>query len=471
MSQYEITVMSLTLAGEMESRGRDSFGGIGIPTEYDENKLARIMRGIGKISESGKELFKLAVSSRSFLGHTRAATKGSICIDNSHPFSVGDVLGVHNGVITNHDHLNQKYKRNFAVDSMHAFAHINDNLDLEELWGYGTLFWLRSSEDWANLYFAKTNGGSLTIAKLYREEDDAEEQDDNHFAIIWASEQRAIERVCLLLGFTFKKIEVKENELHKVLDGKVYTLKTPFTFGSHYKGRGYLSTEEAENGERLWDLSWWNKDTKNQHHSPTCKIPVKERHLTRRERKALRRARASQKQAAYRKDWVADPLQENIYGGHGLNFCYVPEIETPGKTRKEFLCPECECLIRDHDWGMCENNNVPKTSCKAKAPNIACDIPQASLCVDCGHFLVEGVHGQAVTAGLYKIIECYKCHNYCAPEAMVVNADNDASTEQEMTDEKATEIVLAASKANLYDTVEEARKKLFFGPVTPTDPT
>lgn len=469
MSQYETTVMSLTLAGEMESRGRDSFGGVGIPTEYDEDKLARIIRGIGKVSESGKELFKLAASSRSFLGHTRAATKGSICIDNSHPFRIGDVLGVHNGVITNHDHLNQKYNRKFAVDSMHAFAHIDEKRDLTDLWGYGTLFWLRSSENWANIYFAKTNGGSLTVAKLFREKDDAEEQDDNHFAVVWASEQRAIERVCGLLGFTFNKVSIEENTIHKIVDGCAYTLKTPFSFGSHYKGRGYVSVEEAEDENNLWNQSWWNRD--NPTKPSGCKIPNKEKHLSRRERKALKKARLNQKKEAFRKDWVADPIAENIYSGYNMKVCYVPDPETQGKTDKQYLCPECECLIKDHDWGMCTNNNIPNSSCKAKSPHIACDIPQASLCGDCGHFLVEGVHGQSVGTGMYKIVECYQCHNYCAPETMIVNADNDDAKEPEMTDEKTTEIILAVSKSNPYDTVEEARKKLFLGPVTPSDPT
>lgn len=477
MSEYELTMMSMVLADEMESRGRDSFGGIGIPTDEDEDKVARIVRGVGKVSEGGKELFRLAASSRSFLGHTRAATKGSVCIDNTHPFRSGDVLGVHNGVITNHDHLNHKYDRKFAVDSMHAFAHIDQDLPLTELWGYGTLFWLRSSEHWSKIHFAKTNGGSLHVAKIFRDEEDAKERADNHLGLIWASEINALRRVCGLLGFGMLQTILDENIMYEIIEGTVYTTKKPFLFGSHYKGRGYVAMDDAEEAENLWDQSWWNRNRTNASHSSGCRIPKKgesdksERRLSRKERKALRKAQQKQRDSAVRKEWVADPIAENIYSGYGLQACYIPDVETDGKTDKQFLCPECECLLNEHEWGSCKNAGVAQSSCKSKNPQIACDIPQASLCGDCGHFLISGVHGVSITTGEYKVIECYQCGNYCAPEAMVVNADKDDENEPKPVPEgdKPTEIVLASGN-NPYDTINEARKKLFQGPISPSNP-
>src|SRR4029077_386684 len=168
LSTYESTILGLTLAEEMEDRGRDSFGGLFWPNPEAEPEMVTtpeveeeaktkdkgvliVRRGLGKATEKDPEFLQKFASTQIMFGHTRAATMGATTIKNTHPFVVGDVIGVHNGMVYNHYNLKKKYNRDYDVDSQHIFAHINAGLDLEELDGYGTALWTRQSEGYSNL--------------------------------------------------------------------------------------------------------------------------------------------------------------------------------------------------------------------------------------------------------------------------------------------------------------------------------
>lgn len=56
-----------------------------------------------------------------FVGHVRAATKGRISDDNSHPFDVGRIIGCHNGTLRD-----KKYEDENKTDSEMMFQDIND---------------------------------------------------------------------------------------------------------------------------------------------------------------------------------------------------------------------------------------------------------------------------------------------------------------------------------------------------------
>lgn len=79
---------------------------------------------------------------RILLGHTREPTKGGVSDhNNNHPIIIGDIVGVHNGIITNDDaiflNLSQKdddHRRVGSVDSEAIFAlfeEVDGNLDIE----------------------------------------------------------------------------------------------------------------------------------------------------------------------------------------------------------------------------------------------------------------------------------------------------------------------------------------------------
>lgn len=68
---------------------------------------------------------KKAVPAKVFLGHCRKPSAGKLAIDNinNHPIEVGDIIGIHNGAIDNHEVIfkNLKRKPNGDVDSEAIF--------------------------------------------------------------------------------------------------------------------------------------------------------------------------------------------------------------------------------------------------------------------------------------------------------------------------------------------------------------
>jgi hypothetical protein len=97
------------------------------------------------------------------IGHTRRATTGSITLENAHPFDMGTIVGAHNGIVFNHQALNVRYARNFSVDSMHLFAHLQTRRSLSDIYGFGAIAFAR--RDKRGVFLGTFNGGSLSIAK------------------------------------------------------------------------------------------------------------------------------------------------------------------------------------------------------------------------------------------------------------------------------------------------------------------
>jgi glutamine phosphoribosylpyrophosphate amidotransferase len=69
------------------------------------------------------------------IGHTRAATHGSAYnIENDHPLLSGSIIGVHNGIIWNHEQLKKEHgDAGIAVDSQALFAHMR-HLSEKDQW-------------------------------------------------------------------------------------------------------------------------------------------------------------------------------------------------------------------------------------------------------------------------------------------------------------------------------------------------
>jgi predicted glutamine amidotransferase len=144
------------LALAMQERGRDSWGAT------DGNK---IVKKLGPIVESFS--IKDFENFESGIIHTRAASKGSVTVDNAHPFSFQKtdgsfITGVHNGCLTNHEELNRKYERAFEVDSMHIFKHIAEDRELKEIYGWGAVVWYHDNQ----INFTRFNMQDLHAVKL-----------------------------------------------------------------------------------------------------------------------------------------------------------------------------------------------------------------------------------------------------------------------------------------------------------------
>jgi hypothetical protein len=199
----------------MQQRGTDSWG-------YTDGKT--IKKAVGWLEDGWQ--YDLGLTDSAAI-HTRHATTGGITAENSHPYQFGDIIGMHNGVVYNHTELNKKYKRKLAVDSMHIFAHIADNIPTDDIEAYGAIVYWKDGL----VHLGRFHDGSLTIAKTT-------------FGWLFASTKWAIEQA---LRFT--------NTLHTLQsyiepkEGKLYAIN----------GGNLVKVAQLNFKKSVWDYKWDSK--------------------------------------------------------------------------------------------------------------------------------------------------------------------------------------------------------------------
>lgn len=194
------------LALFMESRGRKSFG-------WTDGK-DQVYKSLGEISDTINPTF---YGYKQAALHTRHPTTGNLVKENSHPFRCGDVLGMHNGVVRNHDVLQKKYNRKCEVDSEHIFHHVNEGLDLGEISAYGAIVYWKDGI----LHLGRFNGGELTLVKT-------------ETAWVFASTKVSIEVALRSAGLSDKTkfVNLEEDKLY-TLDGDKCHCRGKLNFGSY----------------------------------------------------------------------------------------------------------------------------------------------------------------------------------------------------------------------------------------------
>lgn len=201
LSAARRAVLATNLARYNDERGGDSWGIVGINAEG-----AHISRGLGDLSDSAFELCEY----QTLFAHTRAASVGDISLKNSHPFKIGKILGAHNGAVYNHAELSEKYKRNYPVDSMHLFAHLNENRSFDELIARGAIEWMHASDP-KKIYLSKLFAGELAVYGIGTE--------DSVDGIIWSSSYKHLLKSLLCAG-------IGEHFRYEVRRGRVYSVSS-----------------------------------------------------------------------------------------------------------------------------------------------------------------------------------------------------------------------------------------------------
>lgn len=202
-------ILATVLGLRNDTRGGDSWGGV-------VGKDLKVIRGLGDVVNGIREFIPYG----RIMGHTRKATTGKVSLDNAHPFTIGHIIGGHNGMVYNHSELNKKYNRDCSVDSMHIFQHISEDKDISEIQGYGAIEYIDINQPEKVFLSRISSSGELSIFCM--EGKKGEDGEAERVATFWSSNSAHALSALRAAGIEVVTIETKPGELYYVENGRVY---------------------------------------------------------------------------------------------------------------------------------------------------------------------------------------------------------------------------------------------------------
>lgn len=207
-----------TLAACNILRGDQSWGVV-------DRQRKTVTRGLGSLTRANVS------PSDTLFAHTRWATHGKVSLDNCHPFAVGKILGMHNGVVHNHSELNLIHNRKHEVDSMHFMSHLDEGLDFDDIRAYGVLAWIKQGEAGTHL-LRLGDSGELSVWDLGAKR-----------GVVWSSNRThakiALEASGLMPGAT--ELLIRPGLVHVVNKGRILVTSQRLDVSEPKPAKGFLN--------------------------------------------------------------------------------------------------------------------------------------------------------------------------------------------------------------------------------------
>jgi asparagine synthetase B (glutamine-hydrolysing) len=203
-NQLEILKRVVTeLTDESSIRGTDStgFSIINEDNRYTYKTLTDSSTLVG-FPEWNTLLDKVNRDTTIFMGHVRLATTGSVRVENAHPFNIGSVTGVHNGIIHNYNQVSNILGKSVPdVDSQVLFQALNKlemSKAFEDIDGDFAITWVKDSNK--KVHLARESGRPMVIAYWKKAR-----------VLLWASTRQIMEDAMTRAGLRLPITNVKQD--------------------------------------------------------------------------------------------------------------------------------------------------------------------------------------------------------------------------------------------------------------------
>lgn len=216
------------------SRGPDATGAAWYNVDDDTVSLTKIAVPAWRFIEARKDV--LPDETPTMLLHTRFGTHGAASVrSNNHPVVHGNIIGIHNGVLSNHKELFQSMKREplTEVDSEAIMALLNTDKHptevLGQIRGDAAVAWINLQEPevlhLANvigrpLHIAQTTEGSLLFASTKKTLDDTAQ--DNGLEIEFYQDVPGAKYLRVEYGVITQYLDIENVQEHDEAFSKAY---------------------------------------------------------------------------------------------------------------------------------------------------------------------------------------------------------------------------------------------------------